>query len=288
MRTGSSKFARSSSYSLRGGVACGVIWNPGLNGPAQQAVLTTNASMIIVPELTFMLCHYFCKLLARSFPLRSVAGDTEVTFAAQDVLANIRSKRHLREYAVGFLSYCATLDRRLTRPLGNAGGLARPVWRNLLMSTELFIVAHEYGHHIAMHDLQGSASAEGEPGLQSKINELEADRIAALIVAHFGAESKISAAFSVACGVVTLIGLDLLRRTRSVLSTGHVQEIHSRTHPTLDQRLLVFEALRYDPRNSEHVRSMRQNFRDILEGLWDSILPDLQAMHARGIRPISS
>lgn len=272
---------------LRGGVACGVLWNPGLDGPAQQSVLTTDASMVVIPESTLMLCHFLCKLLARSLPLKSVAGDTQVTLAAEAALANIRSNARLRDYAVGFLAYLATLDRRLTKPLGNAGGLARPVWRNLLLSTELFVIAHEYGHHIAMHGSDGSAAANGEPNLQSKINELEADRIAALIVAHYGAESHIAAAHSVASGVVALVGLDLLRRARSVLSTGHVRDINSDTHPTLDQRLLVFETLHYDPRNIEHGRSMRQNYRDILEGLWSLILPDLQAMHARGVRPTS-
>ncbi|MGA8497806.1 MAG: hypothetical protein WB764_20125 [Xanthobacteraceae bacterium] len=272
---------------LRGGVACGVLWNPELLGPAHQAVMTTDASMIVVPESTLMLCHFFSKLLARSFPLKSAVGETQVNFAAETALANIRADARLRDYAVGFLAYLATLDRRLMKPLGNAGGLARPVWRNLLVSTELFVVAHEYGHHIAMHGSDGWAAANGEPNLQSKINELEADRIAALIVAHYGAESEIAAAHSVASGVVALVGLDLLRRARSVLFSGHVQDINSDTHPTLDQRLLVFETLRYDPRNVEHVRSMRQNYRDIMEGLWSIIFPDLQAMHARGIRPTS-
>jgi hypothetical protein len=273
------------NLSLRGGVACGVLWNPGVEGPAHQGVLTTDASMIVVPESTLMLCHFICKLLARSLPLKAVSGDTQVHVSAEAVLANIRSNAKLRDYAVGFLAYLATLDRRLMRRLGNAGGLARPVWRNLLISMELFVVAHEFGHHIAKHSLEGSAAVDSESNLQSKIDELEADRIAALIVADFGAESQIHAAHSVAGGVVALVGLDLLRRTRSVLSTGRVQQIDSNTHPTLDQRLLVFDTLRYDPRNVEHVRSTRQNFRDILEGLWDLILPDLQAMHARGIRP---
>jgi hypothetical protein len=271
---------------LRGGVACGVLWSPGLDGPAQQPVLTTDASMVVVPESTLMLCHFLSKLLARSFTLRSFDGDTQVDFDAEAVLARIRADARLRDYATGFLAYLATLDRRLTRRLGNAGGLARPVWRNLLISTELFVVAHEFGHHIAKHNLEGSAAVGGESDLKSKIDELEADRIAALIIAHFGAESHIHAAHSVAAGVVALVGLDLLRRTRSVLSTGYLQETISGTHPTLDQRLVVFETLRYDPRNAEHVRSTRQNFRDILEGLWSLILPDLQAMHARGIRPI--
>jgi hypothetical protein len=192
---------------LRGGVACGVLWNPELLGPAHQAVMTTNASMIVVPEWTLMLCHFFSKLLARSLPLKSAVGETQVYFAAEAVLANIRANARLRDYAVGFLAYLATLDRRLMKPLGNAGGLARPVWRNLLVSTELFVVAHEYGHHIAMHGSGGWAAANGEPNLQSKINELEADRIAALIVAHYGAESEIAAAHSVASGVVALVNV---------------------------------------------------------------------------------
>jgi hypothetical protein len=49
---------------------------------------------------------------------------------------------------------------------------------------------------------------------------------------------------------------------------------------------LMLETLRYDPREADAVRHARQHFRDIMERLWELILPDLKRMYARGIRPL--
>lgn len=45
---------------------------------------------------------------------------------------------------------------------------------------------------------------------------------------------------------------------------------------------------RYDPRHVEAAQSMQRNFKEIMEAIWVSILPDLQGMHARGVRPLSA
>jgi hypothetical protein len=78
----------------------------------------------------------------------------------------------------------------------------------------------------------------------------------------------------------------MVRRARSVLTTGREEAFISETHPPLSQRLLMLETLRYDPREAEAIRAARQHFIDIMEGLWELILPDLQRMYARGIRTV--
>jgi hypothetical protein len=152
------------------------------------------------------------------------------------------------------------------------------------MATELFVIAHEYGHHIALHKMTDSASVDGVP--DAKIHELEADHLAALITAHLGAELRLQFAHCGSAGVITLIGTDMVRRVRSVLMTGEEEPFDSDTHPPLAHRLMMLETLRYDPRQAEAVHKARQHFVSIMEGLWELIVPDLKKMHARGIRPL--
>jgi hypothetical protein len=264
---------------LHSGVAAGIVWHPSLV-PAQKGVLTTNASIIVIPEWTLMLCHYICKLLSRSMPTedKSRPGKIGITIAPEVVLAKIRSTPKLRKYAAGFFAFCATHDRRPLRSLKNASGLARPAWIQLLMATELFVIAHEYGHHIALH--------QTEDGADLKMQELEADHLAALITAHIGAETGLQFAHGGEAGVIALIGNDMVRRARSVLTSGREEPFTSETHPPLKHRLFMLETLRYDAREAEAVRLARQHLAEIMEGLWDLILPDLKKMNARGIRPI--
>lgn len=227
-----------------------------------------------------MLCHFICKLLSRSIPTedKTRPGKIGVTIAPDVVLEKIRSTPKLRRYAAGFFAFCATQNRQPLKSLKNASGLARSVWMHLLMAAELFIIAHEYGHHIALHQIED----DSDP----KMQELEADHLAALITAHVGAEVKLQFAHSGGAGVIALTGHDMVRRARSVLVGGREEPFNSDTHPPLKQRLLMLDTLRYDPREAEAVRLGRQHVVEIMEGLWELILPDLQKMHARGIRPM--
>jgi hypothetical protein len=270
--------------SMHGGLACGLVWDGSLS-PAQQPVMTTNASIIVFPQRMLMLCHYFCKLLARSLSLRDITDGTEVNFSAKLALAKIAANKRLRRYALGFIAFNATLNPRFLKPLKNAKGIARPVWRNLLIGTELFVLAHEYGHHLALHRTEDELDADLSPSDRAKLQELEADHLAALITAHFGAEAELPIAHSCAAAVVALVGTDIVRRARSVLLTGKVEEFRSETHPGLDERLSMLETLPYDARNTEAVRSMRQEFYAIMEGIWDMVVPDLVRMHKEGVRP---
>ena len=122
---------------LHSGVAAGVVWHPSLL-PAQKPVLMTNASIIVIPKSTLMLCHYICKLLSRSMPTKDAGEKIGVTIVPDEVLARIRSLPKLRRYAAGFFAFCATRNKQPLRKLKNASGLARPVWIQLLMATRAF------------------------------------------------------------------------------------------------------------------------------------------------------
>ena len=103
-----------------------------------------------------------------------------------------------------------------------------------------------------------------------KAQELAADLVAARIAAHIGFDLKSPHAYLGGGGVLALSAVDMLRRTKSVLSTGIEQPFVSDTHPTLKQRLLNLGSLRYDPRNVEAAQNTRNNFERIMQEIWDT------------------
>ena len=154
------------------------------------------------------------------------------------------------------------------------------------MGTELFIVAHEYAHHIRRHGTAVQATVDGISSDLSKAQELDADYYGGLLTANVGVKQRLTFAQYGSASVIALVAVDLLRRTRDVLATGRVMDFNSDTHPPLEARLLNLQRIRYDPREAEAVLANQGNFKSIMEGIWSLILPLLKDMHARGIRPL--
>ena len=59
----------------------------------------------------------------------------------------------------------------------------------------------------------------------------------------------------------------MLRRTKSVLATGTEEVFNSDSHPPLEERLLIVDMLPYDLCKAEAVQKMRENFRELMEGV---------------------
>lgn len=269
---------------LHGGVVCGIAWNPA-SGAAQLSV-SENESIILVPESILMLCHFVSKLLAQALSIRIEGKRIAIDCDPESVLRNIRASETLQKYAAGGLAYCATWNRSTLTPLPTTIGDQRTTWYQLLMGTELFVFAHEYAHHIRGHGVTTSASAGGVESELSKVQELEADYYGALLSAHVGVEQKLTFAHYGTAAVIALVAVDLLRRTRDVLATGSEIAFLSKTHPPLDERLLVIQEVKYDPREADAVRANQGNFRNIMEGIWGLARPILRQMHLRGVRPL--
>jgi hypothetical protein len=272
---------------LHGGVACGVVWHPAFE-PIQQNFFGTSTSRIEIPEWTLMLCHFFSKLLARAIKITVEGERLALLLNAKTVRAKILLNPRLRDYAAEFLSLCATWDWRSFKPMKKVTGKSKTVYWHLLTASEIFVVAHEYAHHILDHNSGGSASVEGPDGQMTKIQELDADWIAGLISGHVAVDLKNPFAHFGGGGVLALYAVDMLRRAKSILSTGADQEVASDTHPSLEARLVNLRTLRYDPRNVAMARDMQQNIAEVMEAVWSLIVPDLQKMHARGVRPLST
>jgi hypothetical protein len=160
------------------------------------------------------------------------------------------------------------------------------LWFQLLAAIELFIIAHEYAHHICSHGTDGCASVGGISPELSKAQELEADYYAALLTSYVGAQQMLTFAKDGSAAVIALIAVDLLRRTRGLLATGAETSFCSDTHPSLASRLLNLKRIPSEPAAAEAVKAIHQNFGTIMEGIWTLVLPLLKDMHAYGLRPL--
>ena len=205
---------------------------------------------------------------------------------SETVLRKLQSSEVLRKYAAGGFAYCATWSLSNLTPLPPTAGDQRILWCQLLQATELFVVAHEYAHHICGHGVVESASVDGIASDLSKAQELEADYYGALLSAHVGAEHNLMFAHDGSGALIALLAVDMLRRTRDVLATGQEANSVSNTHPALDHRLLNLKKLRYDPRQADAVRAHQESFSNLMEGLGSMVIPLLQGMHAFGVRPL--
>ena len=198
--------------------------------------------------------------------------------------------RSITSYLARTVAYCATHDIHCLGGLRfePLTGAPKVVATHLLIATEIFILAHEYGHHIDEHQLGEFADVDGLAGDLPYAQELRADYLAALITAHFGAicTPRNPWAASAAVAIIGLGAMDLVFRTRRFLETGLDREHVSDTHPPMMVRMIGVERLnrRYNPRERAKMREMRKNMRRVMTGLWDVIKPELQQLWKRGIR----
>jgi hypothetical protein len=272
---------------LHGGIACGIVWSPTYD-PLQQNFFGTDASRIEIPEPTLMLCHYVSKLLARTVKIRVEGHRLAMPFDPESIRKTLLSNAQLRNYASSFFAMLAMGDRRSFKPMAMLSGKQKTAYWHLLTASELFVLAHEYAHHILEHKSDGLVAVETDSNEAMKAQELEADWLAGLIVAHIGADLKNPFAH-LGAGVLALSAVDILRRTKAVLSSGSEPTSHvSATHPSLEQRLSNFCSIPYDPRNLQAAQNLQRNISEVMEAIWASILPELRNMHLRGYRPLSS
>ncbi len=101
---------------LRGGVVCGIAWNPA-NSPAQMSV-STGESIILVPESILMLCHFMSKLLALTLSVKVEGERLAIDCDCENVLRKMQLDEQLRNYAAGGLAYCTTWNLRLICSVG--------------------------------------------------------------------------------------------------------------------------------------------------------------------------
>lgn len=283
-------------YSLHDGVSVGILQAEATEA-MQQSVMLTETSVIMMTGNLQMLIHRAAKLLALTVPFQVINNNqfkmSESLFDAI-ALAN-RSEKLRRDWANLFIDYAAAPGTPNRGDVVIVTGLERQtIWEDISNSMSLFVVGHEYAHHILKHSLSGSASASGLDADLSHRMEHEADILGLLISMRAGHDEtppNIFASFGVGAAVILTV-IEYCRHGAQLLAHGVIKDESRSTHPPLQERLeclaqVVPEIMKpYGPDQTEVVRSFHGMFVGIVQNAWDSAKDVLLKAHNRGERPI--
>jgi hypothetical protein len=228
--------ARALGLRLFNGVSAGAIDSPGLEA-SQQRLMLTDASVVLVSEHMLLALHRFSKLLALSVPFTEL---DDKNFKISEHVADYTDKLDIDSQLQN--AWCEFLINYSLHPTNPPRGsvVLVPSNQRMTLMSDLneamlcFVVAHEYGHHIAAHSLGKVAGVDGpDKGIQHK-QEIEADSIGALLTMELGKTRRNHFAMTNVGSVLVLNVLELFRRGSAIISSGNepIKSVRE-THPLL-------------------------------------------------------
>lgn len=274
---------------LRSGVAAGAYHGDGV-GAMRQSVPGTRAGIVLISANLLLLCNEVSKLVIRS---GESLGDFEplkiaISASASEV-AQVRDKELLDDW-IDFFARRA-VDPLLSPP-GREYVLApelHALQSDLLQAMELFVVAHEYAHHIEDHGRLNELGANGPNMDVMRNDELHADAIAIMICQELSRSAERSNLFlgSSAGALAIILVLELLRWATNIVDTGSAIGSARDTHPELDVRIQnIVESTKRIQGDVEESKFLRLGALQTIQHFWRAARSSLDDMHDDGVRSV--
>ena len=217
--------------------------------------------------------------MARSLIYTQKGDEQAICYDPLKVVDKIKSDQGLTRYWMAILLSFAYSDGPHLIPSELHEPQVAHARFQLLQAMELFVLAHERGHHVSP-----SARFEGFPvqfGDNEYHNEeIRADVIASTIVNYLGGDPNTVNLFagSGAAAVLVLSIFDMIGKTRAFLITGKDFVPLSNTHPSAKERSATIGAT-VDCMLHESERPFLADTRDcftkIMDGLWEHLRNEL-------------
>jgi hypothetical protein len=163
----------------------------------------------------------------------------------------------------------------------------------LSSAMEVFVVGHEYGHHIRRHSA-GADAASSLPTEAAHRLELEADMTAWRIAQYLGSigfagkfTNKRNLWMESSAGAAAyLVTADMVRCVRDILETGTATEQISATHPSIRERLRALQHWDgFEESMQGEFRVRRWFICKVAQDIYEYLIPKFLAAHKAGFRP---
>lgn len=255
---------------LKSGVVIGV--EPTASFQASQyRVPLTDASILSVGAHLFPLCSVVSKAMARSLIYSESDDGPVVCYDPGKVLAKVKSDPVLLRYWTSILFSFATYYGPQLVPFELQEPHAANARFQILEAMELFVLAHEFGHHISA-SINPKSFPIPSGNSENHTEEYRADFLAGIILVYLGGDPNPTNLFtgSGAGAALLLSVLDMIDRTRTLLVTGRDSILTSESHPSVKDRIAAFGATDIFVHEAERpmLIDARTCFTKISEEIW--------------------
>lgn len=272
-------------------VSVGVLHGDGVEA-MQQRVMLADASIIMLTAHLSILINRLAKLIALSVPIAIRGDQFDILYESPDFFLLAEQPYLQGMWAKFFIDYAVDSDH----PSGGEelivqGDKRQTIWQDMAQAIKLFVMGHEYGHHIAGHSLDGAIGADGEQQEAQHRKEHEADHIALLLSTEAGqAEDIPNWPALTGCGAVSiLLVLELARQGKHTLLTGSAPPAATRgSHPSFDARLTKIQRWTeqlWENKGEDIAIRMQNAYVDLILHAWKPAQAALLNAHKRGVRP---
>jgi hypothetical protein len=206
---------------------------------ARLGVMMTDASVITVGSQIFRFCNVVGKALTTTIMIDPGAWDTIDDLQALRAL--LRSRPDAIRYWVDILVSFSFTGSSVNVPFVTLPKEWNALKDRMVDAVEIFVVAHEYSHHLMRHGRLLEASTNSGADSRARGEEFEADSIAIMIgqmvTGHLPDENLLM--ISGAGMVVLLSALDMLARARRLLGLEVKEDRGS--HPSAADRFAMID-----------------------------------------------
>jgi hypothetical protein len=289
-------------FSLRSGVSAGILHGDSL-AAMQMPVITTQASVILVTSHLTTLIYRLAKLMARTVIIQpDTDGVSQLIWHVDPVMKSMKADTELhRDWGMFFLDCCSNPKApEIGRPIVVKGGQRIHLLADLGEAMTWFVLAHEYGHHVLGHSLEGKAQVGGETPTVARSKENEADALGAIVCMILGQNNERGPNHSakVNAGAVLILSvLDFIKRGHQIMLTGQEEGYKKdQAHPPLAERLATIAGItrgfiehNCPDQQDSHDAFLKQqtDIAELIDAIWRDNSSFLRYAYAKGKRGIS-
>ena len=246
---------------------------------AKVNVILTDQSIITVSAFLFRFCGLIARAFTRTLMLDPHCWDKK-EFDQRFVARRLRDERELLLYWMRIYFSFATAGTHVLVPFKPARSHELFLFEQIARAMELFVIAHEYGHHHHSHGKQLDAAPYAE--------EFEADQFALRICYEierypvFFTNPYLS---SGAGAVVMLMALETLHQIEDLIGVKRTGTVD--THPNIAARLARFNSVAVlKPAEYENLNSFRTAAGRVMRVVNSLLLPPLKALPSDTFREL--